>query len=275
MTHPLIKADELILLYRTDNFILIDARLHYSAYVEEHLEGAFHVDLTKDLSQIEENPANGGRHPLPSPKSFSELLGKLGITPESHVVVYDDKQAAMSAARFWWMLKALGHDKIQVLDGGIQEAKRQAYPTESITPSNQPVHPYPASNWQLPVAGMNEVKIASNDTNRVIIDVRESERYRGIKEPIDKIAGHIPSAINLPFTENLDEIDFFLPQEKLRKKYLKIFEGQPSENIIVHCGSGVTACHTLLAISIAGLEVPKLYVGSWSEWSRNDLPIVG
>ena len=109
---------------------------------------------------------------------------------------------------------------------------------------------------------------------KIIIDVRESERYRGVVEPIDKIAGHIPGAVNLPFSENLDEKGFFLPQEILREKYLETFKDQASENIIVHCGSGVTACHTLLAIAIAGLDIPNLYVGSWSEWSRNNLPIV-
>lgn len=273
MALPLIKADELIQLQRNDNLILIDARFHYSAYVEEHLEGAFHVDLNKDLSQIDDNPANGGRHPLPSPKAFGELLGQLGITPESQVVVYDDKQASMSAARFWWMLKALGHDKIQVLDGGLQEAKKQGFPLESTLPTSQPLAAYPASHWQLPISRINEVKTATMLKERIIIDVRESERYKGIVEPIDKIAGHIPGAVNLPFSENLDENGLFLPQEILREKYLKTFKGQASENIIVHCGSGVTACHTLLAIAISGLDIPNLYIGSWSEWSRNNLPV--
>lgn len=273
MALPLIKSDELIQLQRNNDLILIDARFHYSAYVEEHLEGAFHVDLNKDLSQIDENPANGGRHPLPSPQAFGELIGQLGITPESHVVVYDDKQASMSAARFWWMLKALGHDKIQVLDGGWQEAKKQGFPLEKTLPTAQPAAAYPASYWQLPISSINEVKTASNNQRKLIIDVRESERFRGIVEPIDKIAGHIPGAENLPFSENLDENGLFLPQEKLKEKYLKIFNGRSSENIIVHCGSGVTACHTLLAITVAGLDIPNLYVGSWSEWSRNGLPI--
>lgn len=273
MALSLIKADELVQLQGVDNLILIDARFHYPAYVEEHLEGAFHVDLNKDLSQIDEDPANGGRHPLPSPQAFGELIGQLGITPETHVVVYDDKQASMSAARFWWMLKALGHEKIQVLDGGWQAAKKQGFPLESTLPTGQQAASYPASHWQLPISSINEVKTATMLKEKIIIDVRENERYRGVVEPIDKIAGHIPGAVNLPFSENLDENGLFLPQEILREKYLQTFKGQTSENIIVHCGSGVTACHSLLAICTAGLDIPNLYVGSWSEWSRNNLPI--
>lgn len=273
MAHSLIKADELFQLQGNQKLILIDARFDYTAYIEEHIEGAYHVDLNKDLSQIEENPANGGRHPLPSPKVFTELLGQFGITPETHVVVYDDKQGSMSAARFWWMLKALGHDKIQVLDGGWQAAKKQGFPLESTLPTYLPVAAYPASHWQLPISSINEVKTATMLKEKIIIDVRESERYSGIVEPIDKIAGHIPGAVNMPFSENLDENGLFLPQEILREKYLKTFKGQTSENIIVHCGSGVTACHSLLAICTAGLDIPNLYVGSWSEWSRNSLPI--
>ncbi|WP_339905502.1 sulfurtransferase [uncultured Cyclobacterium sp.] len=273
MALSLIKADELVQLQGVDNLILIDARFHYPAYVEEHLEGAFHVDLNKDLSQIDEDPANGGRHPLPSPQAFGELIGQLGITPETHVVVYDDKQGSMSAARFWWMLKALGHEKIQVLDGGWQAAKKQGFPLESTLPTGQQAASYPASHWQLPISSINEVKTATMLKEKIIIDVRENERYRGVVEPIDKIAGHIPGAVNLPFSENLDENGLFLPQEILREKYLQTFKGQTSENIIVHCGSGVTACHSLLAICTAGLDIPNLYVGSWSEWSRNNLPI--
>ncbi|GAB2989956.1 sulfurtransferase [Cyclobacterium sediminis] len=273
MALSLIKADELVQLQGVDNLILIDARFHYPAYVEEHLEGAFHVDLNKDLSQIDEDPANGGRHPLPSPQAFGELIGQLGITPETHVVVYDDKQASMSAARFWWMLKALGHEKIQVLDGGWQAAKKQGFPLESTLPTGQQAASYPASHWQLPISSINEVKTATMLKEKIIIDVRENERYRGVMEPIDKIAGHIPGAVNLPFSENLDDNGLFLPQEILREKYLQTFKGQTSENIIVHCGSGVTACHSLLAICTAGLDIPNLYVGSWSEWSRNNLPI--
>ena len=167
------------------------------------------------------------------------------------------------------MLKAIGHDKVQVLDGGFQEAQRVGFPINSEMTAAVPSRHYVIESWKLPVAAMDEVEKASQDQNTIIIDVRDGERYRGEKEPIDLIAGHIPGAINIPFTENLNDKGLFLPPEELKHKYLNIFDGIAAENIIVHCGSGVTACHTLLAIASAGLDIPKLYVGSWSEWSRN------
>ena len=273
MINPLIKPEALHQLAKTQNLVLIDAQFSYSNYEKEHLDGAIHVNLNKDLSNVGENPAQGGRHPLPSVSAFGDTLGKLGISPESHVIVYDDKSAAMSAARFWWMLKAIGHKKVQVLNGGFQAAKIHGFPVNDKIPNPQPLSAYLTQTWQLPMAELEEVSTASEKAGQIIIDVREAERFLGIKEPIDLIAGHIPGAINLPFSENLDENGFFLPKETLKEKYLKAFNGKSSNDIIVHCGSGVTACHTLLAIAHAGLNSPKLYVGSWSEWSRNDLPI--
>lgn len=129
--------------------------------------------------------------------------------------------------------------------------------------------PHTITDWKLPIATIDEVEKIAQDLNHIIIDVRDGERYRGEKEPIDLIAGHILGAINIPFTENLTKNGLFLSPENLKEKYLNAFNAIPSDHIIVHCGSGVTACHTLLAIAYAGLNIPKLYVGSWSEWSRN------
>jgi thiosulfate/3-mercaptopyruvate sulfurtransferase len=273
MISPLITAKELIALSENQNIVLIDASFDFARYQREHLSGALHVDLNKTLSQIEDNPADGGRHPLPEPSAFARSLAEMGITAESHVIVYDDKSAAMSAARFWWMLKALGHEKIQVLDGGMKAAIELGYPVSDKKETPDPAEPYPAENWKLPVADLNEVKQTASSTAHKIIDVRETERYQGIKEPIDLIAGHIPGADNIPFSENLDQNGFFLSKDLLKAKYEKYLGETPADHTIVHCGSGVTACHSLLAISYAGLPIPKLYVGSWSEWSRNDLPI--
>ena len=273
MRDPLIKAKELIALSDKENIVLIDASFDLERYKREHLSGALHVDLNKSLSQIEDNPANGGRHPLPEPSAFAKLLGQKGITPESHVVVYDDKNAAMSAARFWWMLRAIGHEKVQVLDGGMKAAVALGHPVSDNKETPDPAGPYPTGSWQLPLADLNNVKQAADSTAHKIIDVREPERYQGIKEPIDLVAGHIPGADNLPFSDNLDDNGYFLPKELLKARYEKYLGETPADHTIVHCGSGVTACHSLLAISYAGLPIPKLYVGSWSEWSRNDLPI--
>lgn len=270
---PLIQAIELLNLFKNREFILIDASFGKPKYLEQHLSGALHVDLNTDLSDIKDDFAKGGRHPLPHPQAFSELLQNLGISQDSHVIVYDDKNGANAAARFWWMMKAIGHDKIQVLDGGLDAAIQVGFPVTSGSEKIPEKTHYPVSDWKLPITDIQEIDKVSQDPDYLILDVRENERYRGEKEPIDLVAGHIPGAINIPYVSNLDENGFFLSAEKIKAKYSKVFEGRSAENVIVHCGSGVTACHTLLATAIAGMEIPKLYVGSWSEWSRNSRPI--
>jgi thiosulfate/3-mercaptopyruvate sulfurtransferase len=269
---PIIESAALLKLYKSDFLVLIDARSGKNAkanYGEKHLEGALFVDLEKQLAEIKEDASNGGRHPLPKIENFAKTLSDLGISEKSHVVIYDDKNGANAAARFWWMLKAVGHEKVQVLDGGLQAAEKSNFPTSAKTEIITKAALYKVDNWKLPITTIGEVETVSQDKNHIVIDVRETSRYNGETEPIDLIAGHIPGAINIPFTENLDENGLFLPPTELKEKYSKIFENVKPENIIVHCGSGVTACHSLLAIAYAKLEIPKLYVGSWSEWSRN------
>jgi len=229
--------------------------------------------LNSQLADIKENLSIGGRHPLPKIENFLETVANLGISSASHVVIYDDKNGSNAAARLWWMLKSIGHEKVQVLNGGFQEAEKIHFPTSSKIEIVTKTPTYKTKNWKLQIAKMEEVEKASQDKNQVVIDVRDVDRYNGETEPIDLVAGHIPGAINIPFTENLDENGLFLPPNELKEKYSKVLEMVKAENTIVHCGSGVTACHTLLAIAYAGLEIPKLYVGSWSEWSRNDKPI--
>ncbi|TFV93163.1 sulfurtransferase [Algoriphagus kandeliae] len=273
---PIISPTELLQLSQKENFVLVDARNSQNpkeVYENGHLKGAVFVDPNLELADIKENLAVGGRHPLPAVQDFCNVLGKLGIDPHSHVVVYDDQNGANSAARFWWMLRALGHKKIQVLEGGIQAAEEVGYSFEKGKSQPKPKPTYPATKWDLPIASMEEVEEKAGKAGSFIIDVRSAERYRGEQEPIDLIAGHIPGAINIPLTQNMDDSGYFLKPEKLRQLYQEVLGNTPQENIIVHCGSGVSACHTLLAMDLAGLEIPKLYVGSWSEWSRNDKPI--
>jgi len=270
---PIIESAELLKLYKSENVILIDARSGKNAkanYEEKHLDGALFIDLENQLADIKQDASNGGRHPLPKIENFARTLSDQGISKKSHVVIYDDKNGSNAAARFWWMLKAVGHEKVQVLNGGFQATEKINFPTSSKTEIINKTASYKVDNWILPVAEIDEVENVSQDINHILIDVRETSRYNGETEPIDLIAGHIPGAINIPFTENLDENGLFLPPNKLKEKYKKIFQNVKPENIIVHCGSGVTACHSLLAIAYAKLEIPKLYVGSWSEWSRND-----
>lgn len=207
---------------------------------------------------------------MPKITQFSEILASLGISAKSHIVVYDDKYGSNAAARFWWMLRSAGHDNVQVLNGGFQAAIRIGFPTSSKIEIPTPTAPYNIEKWALPLTDLFEVEKALQNEKYLIIDVRDKERYDGVHEPIDLIAGHIPGAINMPFTLTLDENGLFLSPTELKTMYQNIFAEKVPENIIVHCGSGVTACHTLLAIAYAGLEIPKLYVGSWSEWSRNN-----
>ncbi|MNQ50803.1 3-mercaptopyruvate sulfurtransferase [compost metagenome] len=268
---PIINPEDLLQLKDASEFVLIDARAGINAeenYKNEHLKGAHYVDLNKDLATVD-NPANGGRHPLPSLEKFSQVLSKLGISPISHVIIYDDKNGSNAASRFWWMLRAIGHEKVQVLNGGLQAVVKTGFPTSSEI-ENFDATEYKVSEWKLATAGIEEVEKARNNNQNIVIDVRDKNRFDGLTEPLDLIAGHIPGAINVPFSENLNEDGFYKSTDDLNQKYKSILGNTKPENVIVHCGSGVTACHTLLAMDYAGIEIPKLYVGSWSEWSRND-----
>lgn len=269
---PIIEVAELLKFHQTENVIIVDASTGKNAkenYKKKHLDKALYIDLNSQLAAIPYNFADGGRHPLPTIEKFAETLQQLGITNESHVIVYDDKNGANAAARFWWMMKSIGHKKVQVLNGGIQEAEKVNFPINSSIEIPKTVESYKLEDWKLHTAEINEVEKNSLNKNYILIDVRENNRYRGESEPIDLVAGHIPGAINIPFSTNLNENGQFLKPNELKEKYQKIFGKIKADNIIMHCGSGVTACHSLLAIDYAGLKIPKLYVGSWSEWSRN------
>ena len=260
--------------------IFIDARSGPDAFDRfraGHLEGAFHADLDRDLSQKSEDTAHGGRHPLPDIQEFALFVGKLGITPLKTVVVYDDKSGANAAARFWWMLRALGHEKILVVDGGLDAMIRDGLPMTTLKKSEkqEPVGapPYPVTSWKLPTVTLDEVKKAAADPHALVIDAREAYRYRGEREPIDLTAGHIPGAINIPYLNNLTVNGSFRSSAELATLYQNALGQRKASKVIVHCGSGVTACHTLLALEQAGITGANLYVGSWSEWSRRDMPI--
>jgi thiosulfate/3-mercaptopyruvate sulfurtransferase len=270
---PIINATELNSLNKSE-FTLFDVSAgSKERYDKEHLEGAFYLDLNNDLADIDDY-AKGGRHPLPSPKKFVEVLSSFGVTRDSHIIIYDDKNGANAAARFWWMLRAIGHEKVQVIDGGYQAAVAVGLPVSSDLDYPKPAEYLASEEWQLRTATIDEVDYARENPENIVIDVRDANRFAGLTEPIDLIAGHIPGAINVPFTENLDAEGRFLSPENLKEKYRDLFGQIGTENIIVHCGSGVTACHTLLALDYAGFDIPQLYVGSWSEWSRNDKPMM-
>lgn len=270
----IITPEELTWLNQDDEIVIIDASAGSKArYDEQHLAGALFADVNHDLANIGDFEA-GGRHPLPTFGQFSIVLQKLGITKDSHVIVYDDKNGGNAAARLWWMLKAIGHEKVQVIDGGFQAAVKAGFPITDKVEIPKSVAPYQVESWNLPLSNLNEVETVAKTEDHMVIDVRDANRFAGLTEPIDTIAGHIPGARNIPYTENLDPDGRFLSPAILKEKYESAFGSIQPENVIVHCGSGITACHTLLAMDYAGLPIAKLYVGSWSEWSRNNKEMV-
>lgn len=256
----------------SENLVILDARVGkdvYQNYLDKHIKGAGFIDLDKDLAEIGDDAAFGGRHPLPSVEKFGQTLSKFGISEDSHVIVYDDKSGANAAARVWWMLKSFGFKKVQVLDGGFQNAEKEGFEFTSGEEYFTKAEVIKKENWFLPVSMLEDIENELTNHSSTVIDVRDAYRYKGESEPIDLVAGHIPGAINIPFSENLDENGKFLSPEILKEKYSKLLEEKP-ENLIIHCGSGVTACHTILALDYAGFNIPSLYVGSWSEWSRRE-----
>ena len=259
---PIITVDEARAL---PDMRLLDARAQ--GYREGHLEGALQADLEVDLS-TPADPALGGRHPLPALSDWTATVGRWGIDPDTPVVIYDDRGGVLAAARAWWMFRAIGHTKVAVLEGGMQAALDAGWPTSMKVPQVEHQAPYPAERWLLPTIDAEGVHAARSDAAWTLVDVRAPERYEGRVEPIDPVAGHIAGAINLPCADNLDADGTFKSAEALRG----MFADLDPEHTIVSCGSGVTACHTLLAMDLAGLPIPSLYVGSWSEWCRKGWP---
>ena len=278
MTSPIVSAAELRA--RLGTVKLLDARPGPEAYAAGHLPGALHADLDRDLSTARaagHDPARGGRHPLPSAEAFAHQLGVWGVGADDEVVVYDAATGANAASRLWWMLRSLGHAKVRVLDGGFAAALAVGIVPDARV-VDVPVAPdHPQHGWMLPTVNADTVDARTRNGSppTVILDVRSGERFRGEAEPFDPVAGHIPGARNVPFVDNLDEDGLFKPPAKLRELYAPLLEGaerRGAEGMIVHCGSGVTACHTLLALELADLRGAALYVGSWSEWCRSTRP---
>jgi thiosulfate/3-mercaptopyruvate sulfurtransferase len=235
----------------------------HAAYAEGHVAGAIFADLNTDLSAPA--TATSGRHPLPAPEEFAARLRAWGVNADSRVVAYDDSNGAY-AARLWWMLRWLGHDDVAVLDGGMRRWLQLGLPLTGDVPA-----PVPGNFSARPRPGMAvaaaDVRAASTSPAVRILDARAPERYRGEVEPIDKVAGHIPGARNHAFGMSLDSENRFLPPQVLRDTLAASLDGVAPGSAIVYCGSGVTACHVLLALEHAGLAGARLYPGSWSEWS--------
>ena len=266
---PIVSATELAPLLGGDNLTIVDCRfdlaepeLGESEYVEAHIPGAVYSHLDRDLSATK--TGLNGRHPLPSVEEMSECFSSWGIDADVQVTAYDEG-AGCFAARLWWMLRYLGHERVSVLDGGFKAWKDASFPVgtgrEERTPRRFDARPRPKMRVDL-----TDLLEPSAGDKRLLIDARDPARYRGDNEPLDPVAGHMPGARNHFWQNNLDERGLFLPPERLRNQYKSLLAGTPPEDAIVYCGSGVTACHNLMALELAGVQGAKLYPGSWSEW---------
>ncbi|WP_251877208.1 sulfurtransferase [Achromobacter sp. Marseille-Q4954] len=234
------------------------------AYDAGHIPGARYLDHETELSAA--RTGKNGRHPLPSRGAFGALMAAHGVTPKTLVVAYD-ASGGMYAAHLWWMLRWLGHDQVAVLDGGWQAWTAAGLPTTTeagaAVRAGQPVEPGAS------LAGSVDAQAVLDNIARpafTVIDARAANRYRGEVEPMDPVAGHIPGALNRPNGENLQADGRFKPAAQLREEFASLLDGRDPAAIVHQCGSGITACHNLLSMEIAGLSGSRLYPGSWSEW---------
>jgi len=232
---PVVSARELAVL--TD-VVFVDCRSDVNAYRAGHLPGARHAQLERDLAAPAPDPARGGRHPLPSVHDFAATLGRWGITPSSRVAAYDDQNGANAAARLWWLMKAMGHHNVQVVDGGLAALRDAGFALTTDEPEPAPQPPYPCTELVRGRADMDEVEHARGAAGRRVIDVRAAARYRGDSEPFDPVAGHIPGVRNAPYADNLRADGTFKSADELRALYATQLDGVAPAQTIIHCGSG-------------------------------------
>ena len=239
-----------------------------AAYQSGHIPGAVHADLEKNLSAHAPQPAvNGGRHPLPTREAFAQRLRDWGVNPGDQVVVYD-RQGAHYCGRLWWMLKWCGHAAVAMLDGGWNAWTAAGGAVSVDTPPPAPVGRFAATNPLVELVDTATVAKRLGHPQQVVVDARATARFVGDVEPLDPVAGHIPGALNQPFTTNLGPDGRFLPPEALRTLWAQRLAGRDPATVVHHCGSGVTATPNVLAMAVAGYGLTALYAGSWSEWCR-------
>lgn len=232
-------------------------------HAESHLPGAVYADLNRDLADLARR--GEGRHPLPDPAAFAAALGRWGIGPDTRVVVYDGGDGSMAASRCWWMLRLLGHRQVAVLDGGLAAWRAAGLPETAVMATPAALPPYPATFDAGQIVGVDEILARLGDAPGWLIDARAGERFRGEVEPIDAVAGHVPGAGNYPFVRNLQD-GRLRPVAALREELAAQLGGRDPAEVVLMCGSGVTACHLLLAMEAAGLSGARIYAGSWSGW---------
>lgn len=269
---PLFGVAELARAHGDPHVVVVDCRFNLlepaagrAAYDRGHVPGARYAHLDDDLAR---HPRPGeGRHPLPDHDAFAATLGRWGIQPGDTVVAYDEGSGAI-AARLWWLLRWLGHESSHVLDGGFAAWQAAGLPVEQEQPRWRERRYEPGGRESAPIVATSELPGRLAD-GELLVDVRAAPRYRGEQEPIDPVAGHIPGAHNRPFSSNVTATGAFRPSQELRTELLDLLAGREPSRVIAMCGSGVTACHLLLAMEVAGLPGGQLYAGSWSEWIRD------
>lgn len=246
------------------SFDLADAAAGERQFLEAHIPGAQYVHLERDLS----GPKTGrnGRHPLPSREAFARTAGALGITPQTQVVVYD-RQGATYAGRAWWMLRWIGHGPVAVLDGGFAAWRAAGGESAGGAQARSGAAAYPLQAATMPSVDVEQLQRSLGSIR--LVDARAAERYRGEVEPLDARAGHIPGALNRFFQHNLASDGRFKPAQELRREFTALLGAGTGAAVVHQCGSGVSACHNLLAMEVAGLTGSALYPGSWSEWSSD------
>lgn len=265
----LIAVDELAALAPAD-VLVVDCRKDLADpaqgerdYRAGHIPGAVYADLDRDLSDLSRSAQGLGRHPLPLPAAFAGVLGRWGWRPGLQVVSYDAGNGALAAARLWWLLRLAGIREAAVLDGGYAAWLAAGLPTETAVPQRVPtkveLH-FDAGQVVLDHARLLDAP------GQVLLDARAAPRYRGETEPLDRAAGHVPGARNRPFADNLGADGRFKPADRLRQEFLALLGTHAPEQVVHMCGSGVTACHNLLAMEHAGLTGSRLYAPSWSGW---------
>ena len=244
-------------------FSLADPQSGAQLYARGHLPGALYADLNRDLSDLRRT--GHGRHPLPDSDAFAARLGEWGIGPDTAVVVYDAGDGSMAAARMWWLLRLIGHAQVRVLDGGFAAWQAAGLPVTAELPQVTALPPYPGHFDRRQIASVEEVQARLKHAPGWLIDARAGERFRGEVEPLDPVAGHVPGAVNRPFALNVHE-GRLRPAADLRAALQPLLGTHAPDQAVLMCGSGVTACHLLLAMESAGLEGARIYADSWSGW---------
>lgn len=265
----LISAAELSRSMTVRPCVVVDCRFDLSrpeagesAYLAAHIPGARYAHLDRDLAAL--RFPGSGRHPLPEPRKLARLFSDWGITPGVPVVAYDDAGGAI-AARLWWLLRWLGHARVALLDGGWQSWLEEGLAVSARLPVPAG-GTFQGVTGQMPVIDVREIESRLHDARLLVLDVRAAARYRGEIEPIDPVAGHVPGAKNLPFAASLDGGGRFRAPGDLTEAFKPLLEGRNMNDVVVMCGSGITACHGLFAMELAGFSGARLYPGSWSEW---------